>query len=883
MSAYLGRIGIRQQVYAVSLVAILGVLGLVSLVLVQASEQHKLHELADLTTKYEKTISALHMQLLEARRAEREFLLKRDEQYAATHATVSQQILALTGELREQLSAAGMPKLVGWLDALAGAVQHYQHVFGKSLDHARSLGFDRYSGLETRLLTSANVIKDRLRAQTDLRLLLLAAELEGHLKTFMLYPERQSAQALLSSDQELHDAVTSSTTDLVLRNALDEHRSNLNVYLQGRMGLEAQADELSAAFATIEPLTKEIHHALEHQLNMVHAADEESRSAVAQMMWLCGGGILLGCVLMAGFTGSAIAKPITQIAHAVEQVANGRLNIQVQGTERADEVGSLARSLEVFKGVLIEKKQADEAAAAEREVRYRLLADNTSDIIILGHDDGRRSYISPAVRDILGYEPDEALALPIRELIHPDDINAVFATTQRLSKDKPQASVLHRMRHKNGEYIWAETVIRRFQADGHSGPTTVAAVRDVTERQRQAVELIAAKEEAERANRAKTEFLASMSHEIRTPLNGILGYTELLLDDAALQGFQKHGLQRIQGAGAALLTVVNDILDFSKIEAGQIDLEPQEFSPAALIDNAISIVQHAADRKNLPLVITIDPRLPGRLIGDQDRIRQVLLNLLNNAVKFTPQGRVSLTVECLEMNARCSTLRFAVTDTGIGIPSSKIGSLFQRFSQVDGSIRREFGGTGLGLAISKRLVELMGGQIGVDSTEGQGSTFWLTLQLAKATDALASEAPHPAEAIEEATARILLAEDLAVNQEIAKAVLQAAGHSVDVVDDGAAAIKAVQAERYDLVLMDVQMPVMDGITATRRIRALDHPAARLPIIAMTANVLPQQVAQFRAAGMTDHVGKPFKKEELLSVIRKWHAAAQDQNKEELVA
>jgi signal transduction histidine kinase/CheY-like chemotaxis protein/HPt (histidine-containing phosphotransfer) domain-containing protein len=376
-------------------------------------------------------------------------------------------------------------------------------------------------------------------------------------------------------------------------------------------------------------------------------------------------------------------------------------------------------------------------------------------------------------------------------------------------------------------------------------------------------------EAAERASEAKTEFLATMSHEIRTPLNGILGYTEFLLDDRTLSVAQRHQVRRIQGAGAALLTVVNDILDFSKIEAGQVELEHQSFALSALLDNAFSIVKAPADQKGLAYRVEVGPDVPDWVTGDQDRLRQVLLNLLNNAVKFTPMGEVALHVTKVAGSADHCTLRFAVSDTGIGIPADKRDRLFQRFSQIDGSIRRKFGGTGLGLAISKRLVDLMGGEIGVESEEGRGATFWFEVSLPVAKPESRTDTPVRKQTTPGRTARILLAEDNEINQEIARATLEAAGHEVDVVMDGAQAILAVQAKVYDLVLMDIQMPNVDGITATQHIRALQHPARDIPIIAMTANVLPQQIAMFREAGMSDHVGKPFKRDALAAVIQRW--------------
>lgn len=374
--------------------------------------------------------------------------------------------------------------------------------------------------------------------------------------------------------------------------------------------------------------------------------------------------------------------------------------------------------------------------------------------------------------------------------------------------------------------------------------------------------------QAEQASDAKAQFLATMSHEIRTPLNGIIGYTDLLLDQD-LRPEQRRYLERIQFAGAALLTVVNDILDFSKIEAGEIKIQARPFSLDVLIENTVSIVADLAERKGLAMEVDLDPDLPKALVGDEARLRQILLNLLNNAVKFTRQGRVTLHVECQVPANGCERVYFSVKDSGIGIPRDQQRHLFNRFHQVNPSNTREFGGTGLGLAISKRLVDLMGGEIGLDSEEGRGSTVWFSVPLPGTDEnAVVQQIATPA-ALAGTSGRILLVEDLEHNRDLARMILTNAGHEVDTAENGVAAVAAVQARNYDLVLMDVQMPVMDGVIATKRIRELDHPASNIPIIAMTANVLRTQVNAFREAGMNDHVGKPFKKAELLQKVRTW--------------
>ncbi|MFC1455611.1 ATP-binding protein [Microvirga arabica] len=373
--------------------------------------------------------------------------------------------------------------------------------------------------------------------------------------------------------------------------------------------------------------------------------------------------------------------------------------------------------------------------------------------------------------------------------------------------------------------------------------------------------------QANSASMAKTNFLASMSHEIRTPLNGIIGYTEQLLNEP-LNPRQRRYTDLIQVSASALLTVANDILEFSSIEAEQIKLRPEPFSLVALVANTVSIVSSGAGKKGVPVKVVLDPTVPKMFIGDEARLRQILLNLLNNAVKFTPEGHIAVMVEHQGRTDDGEHIRIAVVDTGIGIAPEKHDCLFRRFSQVDPTIRREFGGTGLGLAISKRLIELMGGRIGVESQLGKGSTFWIEL-------VLPSTCSFPAEHVEAAIpvaaspARILVVEDVEINQELAKILLEAAGHRVDIVSNGEKAITAVQEATYDLVLMDIQMPGMDGITATRTIRDLHHPASRTFIAAMTANVLPQQVRSFMEAGFNDHIGKPIRRNELFQKLDEW--------------
>ena len=523
---------------------------------------------------------------------------------------------------------------------------------------------------------------------------------------------------------------------------------------------------------------------------------------------------------------------------------------------------------------ITERKRAEE----ERERFFTL----SSDLLAVTDVEGNFRRRNRAWQHLLGFTAAELDGMSAPDLIHPDERAESIAAVRRLAAGVPLANAQNRNRCKDGSYKWIEWSVAAAAGEG----LVYSSGRDITERKQVEVQLQQAKQAAEAANQAKSEFLANMSHEIRTPMNGIVGMTELALD-TELSAEQREYLGLVQSSAHALLTVINDVLDFSKVEAGKLDLTHAEFSPRDWIAEMARMQTPHAVQKGLRLAWHVAAAVPAALVGDAGRLRQVLLNLVSNAIKFTARGAVEVDLDLAEARGADVVLHCAVRDTGIGIAAEQQAAIFRPFEQADGSTTRRFGGTGLGLAISAQLVGLMGGRLWVESAEGRGSVFHFTVPLAAAPAAAALPSPpsapppaprrSPAEADGAAPClRILLAEDNPVNQKLVVRLLEKRGHRVAVAANGREVLAALRTGEFDLVLMDVQMPEMDGFEATAAIRAGERAGgARLPIIALTAHAMSGDEALCLAAGMDAYVSKPIQSAHLFAVIARLAGVAAD--------
>ena len=555
------------------------------------------------------------------------------------------------------------------------------------------------------------------------------------------------------------------------------------------------------------------------------------------------------------------------------------LDTEVTTTLRTDADGRITHLQGVTRDITARKR-------AEADLRKLWLAvEQSPNSIVITNTDADIEYVNQRFTEITGYSREEALGQNLRGLRSElTDIGIYDSMWDALGRGEAWAGELVNRRRDGSLYTEATQIAPVRQQDGRITHYIVIE-EDITDKKAAAeeldahryhleelvrsrtVELERARIDAEAASRSKSTFLANMSHEIRTPMNAIIGFTHLLRREITVPG-QLDKLEKITGSAKHLLAIINDVLDLSKIEADRLQLEEVPFRVLTTLDLVRSMMADRIASRHLELREEIDPRLQGlTLIGDPLRVGQILINYLSNAVKFTEHGYITMRAQMLLEQDSAVVLRFEVSDTGIGIAPEQQARLFEAFEQAEAATTRKYGGTGLGLVISRRLARLMGGEVGVQSEPGRGSTFSFS---ARFTRGNADQLPHPVPVVSRvrAGARVLLVEDNPINQEVARELLERAGLTVDVAADGVEALQKVNAARFDVVLMDIQMPVMDGIEATRRLRA-QYDAQTLPILAMTANAFEEDRRRCEEAGMNGHLVKPVDPERLFSALAQW--------------
>ncbi len=712
--------------------------------------------------------------------------------------------------------------------------------------------------------------------------------------------DRPAIRAQLSETVELmarsHSALTRGNAEMGLSSDMSETVRAL--YFAGPRPLDNQVKEFVQAVRSLlilpdqalgpdMPLLTKITEIASGPLlqdldRMVSQYQAEGESAVLRLQraetafWL----ITLLLLLLEALL---IFHPIT---HHVKRVIHGFHRVSAELREHQDNLHDLIRQRTA-------ELEGRTLALAASEEKFRLISMGAKDAIAIIGTEGQIVFWNPAAEALFGYRDDEALGQDLHQLLAPADQHAAAATGFHHFQQTGHGTIIGQTfeaqaRRRNGEIFPVELSVSAINVD--NGWHAIGIIRDITERksaeearakyrqhleeevQARTADLIQARDAAEAANQAKSAFLANMSHEMRTPLNAITGMA-YLMRRSGLPAKQEEQLDKLEMAGHHLLNIINAVLELTKIEAGKLTLANDPLDIPGLVDAITYMLQPALKAKQLAWRTEV-PDLPTNLLGDATRLQEALLNYANNAVKFTESGHVTLRITLEAEDEHAAHLRFSVADSGIGIAPEALARLFNVFEQADNTTTRKYGGTGLGLAITRRLARLMGGDAGAESTPGQGRTFWFTARLAKG-EPFADVAP-PASA-EEAMARlardhtgtrVLLAEDDAINQEIGVMLLADAGLDVTAVNDGAEALRRVDSEEFALVLMDVQMPVMDGLEATRRLRRTAK-GEHLPIIAMTANAFAEDRARCLATGMSDFLPKPIDPLALYTMLLQW--------------
>lgn len=615
---------------------------------------------------------------------------------------------------------------------------------------------------------------------------------------------------------------------------------------------------------------------------------------------------ILGGTLLAVIGSRVLTRSLKEVTAAATSLGRGQRDVDLSHIRnRKDETGDLAKAFGAMADEISVREaemrtQADALATSNNQLtqlntQLSSVMETALDGLIVIDEAGIVQSFNPSAESMFGYKKEEVIGENVRMLM-PEPYHAEHDGYIRNYVETGNSKIIGigrevSARRKDGSVFPIELGISPMRVGEKRlflGMTSDLSRKKAIERQKEErfiaklqqsnKELTEARAEAEEATAAKSDFLANMTHELRTPLNSIVGFAGLLAKSSKLNDKDRRFANIIDGSSQSLLALVNDILDFSSLEAGAVALHPVAFSLPKLVGDVAASVSLMADERGLTIKVEKGNTVSEAHFGDPVRLHQVLLNLVNNALKFTSKGGITIAVSAAEHSDSVQHLRVEVRDTGIGIPPDKVQTIFQRFAQADKTIHSRFGGTGLGLAISKRLVQLMGGKIGIESAQGKGTTVWIDVDLpSMAAEALADDGSDDALASKTASKRILVVDDVDLNRDLVMALLAPHGHTVTEAEGGAAAVEAVKSADYDIVLMDVQMPGMNGLEATRAIRSIEG-CETLPIVAMTAQALTSQWEACREAGMTAHLPKPITPASLFAMLVKWAGDADESSK-----
>lgn len=559
-----------------------------------------------------------------------------------------------------------------------------------------------------------------------------------------------------------------------------------------------------------------------------------------------------------------LKERIEEIITLIAEVANGNFDYQLEASDTGDELDA------VISGVSMLGQELKNSTVSLDFMQS--IYQGVVDMLLVLNTDFTLRNVNEALEELLGFQQMELQGLPLAALVQPAAAICLETLVEEFQQTGKILNAELMFQSREGRQIPASCSFSFLKDNAQQVAGILIIAKDITALKKTQQELKEAKNKAEAANEAKTNFLSSMSHEIRTPLNGIMGFTDLLLD-TPLSPIQAQYISLIKTSGSNLTKLLNDILDLHRIEQDKIALEMLPFDFRQTFSANLEPYKHLAESKKLAFSYSFDEALPEEVIGDPSRINQVLINLVSNAIKFTPQGRIHVHFQVQELQEAEGSLLFkcTVTDTGIGVPAEKQVQVFESFTQSDQSTSRKYGGFGLGLAISKRLVHLMEGELGLVSplpAQDHGTAFWFSIRLnlvAWGAVAALDQAQQEAFQLRE-DIRILVVDDNAMNVMLMQKIFKALGSTIITASNGQQALDIVRKQRFDLVFMDIQMPEMDGLEASQRLRQENYSG---PIIAFSANAYKDEIHKSFAAGMNDHLSKPFTRQELIALLKKW--------------